>query len=297
MREQIHYDYLARIRGAVAIYTERRTSNILDGGFRAIFSGKSMEFDDLKEYVPGDDIRDIDWRSSSRSGKVLIRRYVAERRHNLLFVCGTGPGMTGDTDAGERKAHLLLQAFGTVAYLADRQGADFAAACSDALGTRLGMFRSGTAALEEELRKLEDRVEEKPKETIDHVLRRAVDLIQRRMVIVLITDLDGIARLDEALIRRVTVRNDLLVFILTDAWFYGADVYDVDGGCYENDFILGSRKLLAAEKAERKKIRDKAEQIFRKYGVVSVEVSRESEIIDRTVELFARGRGRKAGFS
>ena len=54
---------------------------------------------------------------------------------------------------------------------------------------------------------------------------------------------------------------------------------------------------LAAEKAERKKIRDKAEQIFRKYGVVSVEVSRESEIIDRTVELFARGRGRKAGFS
>jgi uncharacterized protein (DUF58 family) len=295
MSEQINYDYLARIRSAVAIYTKRRTSNILDGGFRAVVRGKSMEFDDLKEYVPGDDIRDIDWRSSSRSGKVLIRRYVAERRHNLLFVCGTGPGMTGDSEAGERKSHLLLQTFGTVAYLADRQGADFAVACADSLGTRLGMFRSGTDALEEELRKLEKRVEEKPKETIDHVLQRAVDLIQRRMIIILITDLDGLSMLREPLIRRVTMRNDLLVFTLTDAWFYGADVYDVDGGCYENDFILGSRKLLAAEKAERSRIRNGAERIFRKYGVAAAEVSRESEIIDRTVEIFARERGRKGG--
>lgn len=295
MKETIHYDYLARIRRAVAIYTKRRTSNILDGSFRAIYRGKSLEFDDLREYVAGDDVRDIDWRTSSRTGKVLIRRYVADRRHNILFVCGSGPGMTGDSEAGERKSHLLLQTFGTIAYLGSRQEADFALTYSSPSGTRLSAFRSGTEALERELGQFEQEIGGKPKETIDQVLQRAVNLIRRRMIIIVITDLDGISRISETLVRRVTNRNDLLVCNLTDAWFYGANVYDVDGARYENDFILGSRKLLEAEKDERNRLRKRANSIFRKYGVEMVDISRESEIIDRTVDLFARSRGRKGG--
>ena len=51
---QLDYEYLSRIRRAVSLYTNRKTSNILDGDFHSIHRGRSMEFDDLKTYTFGD---------------------------------------------------------------------------------------------------------------------------------------------------------------------------------------------------------------------------------------------------
>ena len=65
----IDYEYLSKIRRAVALYTNKKTSNILDGDFHSIHKGRSMEFEDLKEYALGDEVHDIDWKSSSRMGK------------------------------------------------------------------------------------------------------------------------------------------------------------------------------------------------------------------------------------
>ena len=74
------YNYLAKIKAQVNLYTRRKSSNILEGDFRSVFRGRSLEFDDLKEYDFGDNVHDIDWKSSSRTGKTLIRRYVAEKK-------------------------------------------------------------------------------------------------------------------------------------------------------------------------------------------------------------------------
>ena len=46
---KIDYEYLSKIRRAVALYTKRKTSNILDGDFHSVHRGRSMEFDDLKD--------------------------------------------------------------------------------------------------------------------------------------------------------------------------------------------------------------------------------------------------------
>ena len=87
---KLDYEYLSRIRRAVALYTKRKTSNILDGDFHSIHRGRSMEFDDLKTYTFGDDVHDIDWKSSSRMGDILVRRYMTDRRHNVMFVVDCG---------------------------------------------------------------------------------------------------------------------------------------------------------------------------------------------------------------
>ena len=55
---------------------------------------RSLEFDDLRPYVPGDDVRDIDWKASARSGGVLIKRFVAEKHHKILLVADAGRNMT-----------------------------------------------------------------------------------------------------------------------------------------------------------------------------------------------------------
>ena len=55
----------------------RDTRGLLEGGRYALVHTRSLEFDDLRPYVPGDDVRDIDWKASARSAHVLIKRFVS----------------------------------------------------------------------------------------------------------------------------------------------------------------------------------------------------------------------------
>ena len=66
-------DYITRIKANVNIFATKKTSNVLDGTYVSVFMGRSMNFEDLREYVPGDSIRDIDWKSSSRSRSLLVK--------------------------------------------------------------------------------------------------------------------------------------------------------------------------------------------------------------------------------
>ena len=87
--------YVNKIKGNLSLYTTRKTSNLLDGSYRSIYKGKSMNFDDLREYIPGDNVKDIDWKASSRSKNLLVKQYIAEKKHNVLLVIDTNRKMLG----------------------------------------------------------------------------------------------------------------------------------------------------------------------------------------------------------
>lgn len=89
--------YITKIRGNIALHSNKITSNILDGSYRSIYKGKSSNFEDLRKYVIGDNIKDIDWKASARSGEVLVRQYIAEKKHNIMLVFDTGKKMLADT--------------------------------------------------------------------------------------------------------------------------------------------------------------------------------------------------------
>ncbi|MGV7846625.1 DUF58 domain-containing protein, partial [Mycobacterium kansasii] len=69
------------------------TRGLLDGGRYALLHTRTMEFDDLRPYVAGDEVRDIDWKATARSGTVLIRRYVSEKHHKVLLIADAGRNM------------------------------------------------------------------------------------------------------------------------------------------------------------------------------------------------------------
>lgn len=73
------------MKGMKTIYTTRATSRIIDGSYNSIYKGRSMNFDELREYVAGDDIKDVDWNATARSQKVLVRQYIAEKKHNIIW--------------------------------------------------------------------------------------------------------------------------------------------------------------------------------------------------------------------
>ena len=74
----------------------------LDGQYRSLPRGQGSEFDSLREYVIGDDVRSIDWRSSARQTEVLVRTWRPERDRRVIIVLDTGRTSAGRVDGVPR---------------------------------------------------------------------------------------------------------------------------------------------------------------------------------------------------
>lgn len=71
-------DLLRRVQ-LVELRARRLVEDLLAGPYRSVFRGRGIEFDDIREYQPGDDVRSIDWHTTARTGTVQIKQNVEER--------------------------------------------------------------------------------------------------------------------------------------------------------------------------------------------------------------------------
>lgn len=78
-------ELLERIR-AIEIKARRLVNDLFLGEYKAVFRGRGLEFDELRPYIPGDDVRSIDWKALARTGQPLIRRYREDRDLTVMFV-------------------------------------------------------------------------------------------------------------------------------------------------------------------------------------------------------------------
>ena len=69
----------------IQIYTSRMVDASFAGQYESVFKGRGMQFDEVREYMPGDDIRTIDWNVTARTGKAYIKRFVEEREMTVIF--------------------------------------------------------------------------------------------------------------------------------------------------------------------------------------------------------------------
>jgi len=70
----------------IEIRTRRLVNDSVAGEYHAVFKGQGMEFDEVRLYQPGDEIRTIDWNVTARMGDTYVKRYVEERELTVLFV-------------------------------------------------------------------------------------------------------------------------------------------------------------------------------------------------------------------
>ena len=103
----------ARLRASVAEARRRREPGVTP--VRRL--GEGRLFESLREWVPGDDVRNIDWKATGRRGKVIARQYEAERRQQVLLVLDTGRLLTGEI-AGVSRLDYVVQAALELAYAA-----------------------------------------------------------------------------------------------------------------------------------------------------------------------------------
>lgn len=78
-------EILQKIR-RIHITTTRMVTDVFAGQYQSVFKGKGMEFDEVREYQPGDDVRSIDWNVTARTGQPHIKKFVEERELTIMLL-------------------------------------------------------------------------------------------------------------------------------------------------------------------------------------------------------------------
>jgi uncharacterized protein (DUF58 family) len=111
-------ELLDRIR-AIEIKARRLVNDLFLGEYHAVFRGHGIEFDELRPYVIGDDVRSIDWKALARSGAPMIRRYREDRDLTVLFVVDVSASQRAGALA-QSKADLAAEICAVLALAAIR---------------------------------------------------------------------------------------------------------------------------------------------------------------------------------
>ncbi len=99
----------------------RRLDGLLQGDYRTLFYGAGIDFSDLREYQPQDDIRHIDWNVTARMNSLHVRQYLEDREITAWFLLDVSPSMQFGSN-GRPKELLLIDFVGTMARLLTRGG-------------------------------------------------------------------------------------------------------------------------------------------------------------------------------
>ncbi|MBQ3669994.1 MAG: DUF58 domain-containing protein [Treponema sp.] len=86
------------------------SEHMRSGNFRSIYTGQGIEFSDVREYLPGDNVRSIDWNVSARMGRTFVKQYEEDRELNVFFVLDCSLSMTAKLPVLTEAATLLLLA-------------------------------------------------------------------------------------------------------------------------------------------------------------------------------------------
>ncbi|MER5602403.1 DUF58 domain-containing protein [Streptomyces sp. NPDC002265] len=189
----------------------------LDGRTSLLTRGEGTEFDSLREYVPGDDTRSIDWRATARHTSVAVRTWRPERDRHILLVLDTGrtsAGRVGDVPRldASMDAALLLAA------LASRAGDRVGMLAYDRRVRALVQGRSARDVLPSLVDAMATLEPELVETNARGLTATALRTAPRRSLIVLLTTLDA-APMEEGLLPvlgRLTQRHTVLVASVAD---------------------------------------------------------------------------------
>lgn len=278
--------YITKIKANLYVYAKKKTSNILEGAYNSIYKGKSMNFEDLREYVIGDNVKDIDWKASARSDKILIKQYIAEKKHNVLFILDTGRKMLADTKELEPKKDVALMAMGTIGYLVEKHGDSISAIYKGKERINYFPFRSGLYNLERILCSYEKEISQES--NLEDLIKYVLKLIKRKMIIFVITDIDGMKNISEGTLKKLSLLHDVMFMNISDAFMTGHSAFDIDQDNYIPDYILEDEKLKEIELKIKTTIYEETKEKFKKYKIVTTTMNRQKDIVNDVFKLLEK---------
>jgi len=280
----------------------------LDGQHKSMLRGQGTEFDSLRAYVLGDDVRSIDWRSSARRNDVLVRTWRPERDRRIVIVLDTGrtsagrvsaaaaagpepasPGTasagTGARAAGIPRLDASMDAALLLAALASRAGdrVDLIAADRRVRAMVVGAGRESVlAAFTSEMALLEPDLTESD---IEMMIATVLSIARQRCLVVLLTDLNP-AAIEQGLlphIRLLSSKHQVLLAAVADP-----RVAEMTGSRGDTGSVYDAAAAVAAQSG-----RARVGELLRRHGVEIVDAPPDRlppALADAYLSLKAAGR-------
>ncbi|MBS1944267.1 MAG: DUF58 domain-containing protein [Bacteroidetes bacterium] len=205
-------DLIKKVR-LIELKTRGLSNHIFSGEYHSAFKGRGMAFSEVREYVPGDEVRAIDWNVTARLGHPFIKVFDEERELTVMLVADvSGSGEFGT--AGQLKRELVTEACATLAFSAIQN--------NDKVGlilfsSQVELFIPPKKGSGHILRIVRELLEYRPKERgtdIAGALKYLNNVIKKRSIAFLISDLMGDGYEDA--LKIANRRHDLVVLRTTD---------------------------------------------------------------------------------
>jgi uncharacterized protein (DUF58 family) len=197
----------------IQIYTSKVVNDVLAGEYQSVFKGRGMEFDEVREYQVGDDIRSIDWNVTARTGKPFIKRFREERELTVMFLVDlSASGSFGSIK--QPKNELAAEVCALLAFAAIKN--------NDKVGLivftdRVELFIPPKKGTRHVLRVIREILSFRPQRTRTDIAK-ALDYLgriqSRRAVVFLISDFQ--AEGFERSLRVLGQRHDVIAFSIMD---------------------------------------------------------------------------------
>ncbi len=285
---------LAKQIRLLEIRTNRAVDEITGGAYRSVFKGRGIEFEEVREYTPEDDVRDIDWNVSARMGSPYIKKYVEERELTvLLLVDVSASGAFGSAEKSKRRTAAELAAL--LAFSAGRNG--------DKVGLlmfsdRIELYVPPRSGRSHTLRLIREMLAFRPQSggtDIDLALRESAQLLKKRSVVFLLSDLIDRKEFETSL-KLLNRRHDVVALQIFDPvehrWPSALPVVVEDAESGELVRFGGGRRELGRLEAELEQVRETRRELCRRARVDLIEIESGREVLRPVIEFFARRRRR-----
>ncbi|TWU10465.1 DUF58 domain-containing protein [Allorhodopirellula heiligendammensis] len=220
------FEDLVRLRhaaGGFSLLPKQPVSSLLSGQHASRLRGRGMMFEELRDYRPGDDIRQMDWKATARLRKPYIRVYSEERERTVLLVVDQRTSMFFGSER-TTKATAAAEVAALAAWRAidggDRIGA-IVFGDDETLELRPRRSRESVLHICHEITRMNqqlsaDQLAEDSSRRLNDALRQCVNVAKHDCLVVLVTDYAG----DDDETRRLTTQlashNDVLAFLVYD---------------------------------------------------------------------------------
>jgi len=287
---------LVKVKTKMSIHAHEKVRGLLEGQYGSVFKGRSMDFDDLREYIPGDDVKDIDWKATARSGQTRIKRYVAIRKHNILLVVDTGRSMAARSASGESKKDVAVMAAGVIGYIAQKHGDLVAMVSGDSESSQYMPLKGTNEHLERILQHIDARATpEAARSNLASQLEYVARSIRRRMMLIIIADDLALTTEHEQLLRRLGAQHELMWVTVGDADLTSKQWWDDEMDDIDIEQMIPSylrrQKQLATEFVQATATRrSELARLLTRLGISSERVTGEVDVVPGLFRLLERQR-------
>ncbi|MDR2380419.1 MAG: DUF58 domain-containing protein [Bifidobacteriaceae bacterium] len=286
---------LDAIQALLEVHSHRRARSVLDGGYASVFRGRGTDFEDLREYVPGDAVADIDWKATARAGRPLVRRYRAERKNNLLLIVSTGRSMTAVAPDGTIKHELAMAVAGVFAQLAVRHRDLVGAVFGDSERQVAGRTRAGRDHAELVLSSLAAAAadERGAVSSLPAVLDYAVKARLPRGIAVLVMDDADLGPNGRRSLTLLHARHEVMVVRIADMQMAAANAiapFDVETGLELPDEVRLSTSVWAEAEGLAARQSREIERALGSRGIAHGRVTGQDDLVETLIGVLERHR-------